>query len=465
MRDFCVRDGYTRDYEADECVVCQAFCGPGEYVSGHCTASLDTTECSHCPEHTYEEGGVCVPCLATPETCTGDLVSTCGVASESDTSHCVCGPSYCVEDDGTCGGCSHVRVYEHIPHGSISFGQDIAINDRFLAVGVPGYGNAGRVFVYERSPDGTWTNPVEIASPRGESYENFGKAVAFQSELFLIVGADAADAHHTDSGLVYSFTYDVDAGVWDEIVEARILTGDHGDRLGNSIDTNAEGKMIVGSSNSHYESSQGGIAEVWHFSESKWVREARFVHSLGGGSRMFGVAVAIDGNYAVVGSGESGSTVEVFEFSAGSWTFVASLTRPSGSHLQYGSAIAVEGDIIVVGAPQTTNGNAYVYRRIASVWREVYLLSADDASSGYEFGYGVAISDGTIFVGSPSRSGGGAVYVYDQVTTDVWVQRPVTVAESGGTGGRSVAVWNGTVATIERQAPYHVYAYECECGA
>src|SRR5262245_22392399 len=73
---------------------------------------------------------------------------------------------------------------------------------------------------------------------------------------------------------------------------------------------------------------------------------------------------------------------------------------------KFGSAVAIDGDRIVVGSPdakppgKTANGVAYVYRRGPAGWAFEQELSASDGAAFDSFGIAVAIDGNTILVGA-----------------------------------------------------------------
>src|SRR5262245_15292560 len=97
---------------------------------------------------------------------------------------------------------------------------------------------------------------------------------------------------------------------------------------------------------------------------------------------------------------------------------------------QTGEALAVDGDVAVLGAPfdddfGSWSGSAYVYERVGGQWVEAAKLHASDAVSDDRFGFSVAIDHGVIVVGTRYKQdmgyGTGAAYVYEQVG-GVWTQ-------------------------------------------
>ena len=112
-----------------------------------------------------------------------------------------------------------------------------------------------------------------------------------------------------------------------------------------------------------------------------------------------------------------------------SWTQDAVLTASDGSagdNAAFGSAIAISGDTVVVGAPNVdVNGNAdqgvvYVFTRVSTGWAtttETAKLTASDGATDDLFGGDVSISGDTIVVGAQEHnSSKGAAYVFVKPT-------------------------------------------------
>ncbi len=133
-----------------------------------------------------------------------------------------------------------------------------------------------------------------------------------------------------------------------------------------------------------------------------------------------------------------------------------------------GGAVAVSGAVMVVGSVGNSTdandqnveqnaGAAFVFEKINGVWVQTAKLVATDRAGGpgaaaYEFGRAVAVSGGTIVVGSPynytdaalqnSRNQAGAAYVFEKVA-NVWTQKQKIVAadrDNADSFGRAVAI-------------------------
>ena len=135
----------------------------------------------------------------------------------------------------------------------------------------------------------------------------------------------------------------------------------------------------------------------------------------------------------------------------------------------FGAAVAVDGTIAVVGAPEddddgSSSGAAYVFRFDGAAWAHEQKLTASDADGGDDFGFWVAISGDTIVVGSPrddtvagNNAGSAYVYVFDG-GQQLWIEQDHLFASDAGADdrfGSSVAIDGDTLlvgATQEDEA-------------
>ncbi len=148
----------------------------------------------------------------------------------------------------------------------------------------------------------------------------------------------------------------------------------------------------------------------------------------------FGNAVAIDGetlvvaeflNSATPGRGDAGAAWVYSGVPGGFSAPVRIVASDGGKGDVFGTAVDVDGDVIIVGAgaSQETNvpyraGAAYVFDRTGASWTEREVLRAADRFDGERFGDAVAVSGTSALVGAPFDIngfgfGGGAAYSYD----------------------------------------------------
>jgi hypothetical protein len=92
----------------------------------------------------------------------------------------------------------------------------------------------------------------------------------------------------------------------------------------------------------------------------------------------------------------------------------------SGSGDNFGSVVAMSGDVAVVGAPAQEGGRAYLFAVTAAGWKQVAMLRGSDTATADDFGLSIAIAGSTVAVGAPAHAG-GRVYLFTD-TAGGWRQ-------------------------------------------
>jgi len=152
----------------------------------------------------------------------------------------------------------------------------------------------------------------------------------------------------------------------------------------------------------------------------------------------FGYSVAISGNTIVVGAPEetingnqSQGAVYVFVKPPSGWgnmTQTARLTASNGAAFdRFGVSVAISGDTVAVGAPQTARdggfvaGSVYVFVQPQGGWHDMTQtaeLNTSDEGAGTYFGGSVAIrGDTVVSTGAFGENGPGTGYVFVQPPT------------------------------------------------
>ena len=130
----------------------------------------------------------------------------------------------------------------------------------------------------------------------------------------------------------------------------------------------------------------------------------------------FGLAVDVDSDRLIVGApNENGGIGRAYVFvrSEGTWALESQLDPSDATPGRgFGRAVALRGDIALVGAPLVTPGAVYVFRRNGSTWNETRQIRPSDAPQATGFGWSVDFADAFVVVGSPLQRP-GAVYVFE----------------------------------------------------
>ncbi len=147
-----------------------------------------------------------------------------------------------------------------------------------------------------------------------------------------------------------------------------------------------------------------------------WVQQGKLTASDGQAENIFGSAIAVSGNTIVVGAAgvedESGAAY-VFTRPDDGWTTMnetAKLTPSDSASLDwFGYSVAMDGDIIVVGAPggptsySQTTGSTYIFVKPEEGWvdmTETAKLTASDGGIDDRFGLSVGMNGDTVVVGA-----------------------------------------------------------------
>jgi len=132
----------------------------------------------------------------------------------------------------------------------------------------------------------------------------------------------------------------------------------------------------------------------------------------------FGRSSAIGSGRLVVGApgiAEGMGAAFLFENVDGVWSETAELyASDERSFDDFGRAVAISGELIVVGAPgrDSSSGGVYVFERNAAGWTEAAILTRGCHRSGAQFGRSVALAGTTLLVGAPGES---VVHVFRRV--------------------------------------------------
>ena len=196
-----------------------------------------------------------------------------------------------------------------------------------------------------------------------------------------------------------------------------------------------------------------------------FVQQQKLTANNGAANTGFGTAVAISGNTMVVGTGYDSpfgslamGAAYVFTESGFTWSQTQELTAPNGpADLGFGSAVAISGNTIVVGASEAvvggnnSEGAAYVFTYSGTNWAETQELNPSTSVQFAHFGAAVAISGETMVVGAfgttvGSNSFQGAAYVFTESGT-TWSSETELTAPGGAADdfGDALAIEGGTI--------------------
>ena len=246
---------------------------------------------------------------------------------------------------------------------------------------------------------------------------NEGDALGYSAAVdgeYAVVGARYYDVGtYTNQGA--AFVYRKDGTEW--IYDAMLKTGTNTSPayFGFSVDTDGT-RIIVGAQmQTHVNPDCDGMAYIYERTTGGWVLEKGLAEWDG---LLYGSSVAIDGDYAVVGMpGQDPIPVEshvyiYYRDPSTGWGLQQTLSGLHGEYYYFGSSVAIDGDYAVIGS--TDSGVTYVYKRSGTTWTLFQELSS--GSTNDSFGNKVAIEGTTAVVAAyfddENGTDAGAVYVF-----------------------------------------------------
>jgi hypothetical protein len=221
-----------------------------------------------------------------------------------------------------------------------------------------------------------------------------------------------------------------------------------------------------------------GAAYVLQKDQAGWSHVLKLVPDDAATGDSFGYRVALSDTVAAITSytaSPNGNTSQgaAYIFNrGGSWTQQQKLLADDGVAFDnLGASAAIDGTTVYIGAngaivgSNAAQGALYEFTLSNGAWVQSQKIIADDGAAFDNFGFSVAVRDGTMFIGAPSvaidgTNGQGAVYVYSAVNGD-WTQvQKLTSSDSHtfGAFGESVA-FDGTTLIVGASGASAAYAF------
>jgi len=369
------------------------------------------------------------------------------------------------------------------------FGYSVAVDGDYAIVSAiyeddAGGGNSGKAYIYNVSTSSlvhTLDNPNDFSS---SSEDQFGNSVAISGNYAIVGASREDDVSGSTSGKAYIF--DVTTGALVHTLDNPNVYGTStSDYFGISVAISGDYAIVGAYAEDDADGSASGKAYIFDVTTGAllYTLDNPTAYGTSAGDR-FGGAVAISGNYAIVGAemeddavafenddgdeefivGFGSGKAYIFDVTTGA--LVHTLDNPnahSNSDDDYfGNSVAISGDYAIVGAyAESDNGGDYsgkAYIFDVTTGALVHTLdnpNPDGSSLGDEFGRFVAISGDYAIVSAtgedespktPTNYNSGKVYIYN-VTSGALVEtldNPNAYdTEVNDRFGRSVAISDG----------------------
>lgn len=367
--------------------------------------------------------------------------------------------------------------------GSVNdiFSWSVAISGDLALVGAPwatgnGVQGTGQVYLFHRDLGGEnqWGEYSALSPSDGRNGDHFGESIAINGDVIVAGAHQHRVDGNTFQGAAYLFDRNYGgADAWGQTWKLTGSDGATGDRFGGTVTIDGQA-IAIGAAEADVDGDlDQGAVYVYRGSGSAWAFEAKPIAADGLANDRYGATLSLDGTLAlfgapqdsVGGNAEQGSAYihDRNAGGAGAWGQVRQLTAGDGAAGDlFGSAVAIHGEIALVGAPytdiagQTDQGAVYVFRRNlggADQWGQVLKVVASDGAAGDRFGAAISLQGDTVVIGAPGvQADRGAAYVLARNSggIDTWGELQKIMASDGEAGDQfgSAVVLDSVFAAI-----------------
>ena len=302
-------------------------------------------------------------------------------------------------------------------------GKGAGISGDIVAVAASGdddLGNSsGAVYLFSRTHDedgrNYWIEAAKIKPADGAPGHGFGQSLAISGET-MVVSSPGHDEFGKTSGAVYIFEKESGAGNWVEVTRLEPNELEAGDEFGGHVDVDSN-TIIVSVSGDDDAGVEAGAVYVFERetgNPGSWIQVKKITAGDTTTGDVFGDALAIDGDIIVVGArrnddrGDESGSAYVFRKDEGgveNWGEVAKLVPDDGAAGDwFGISMAIDGDMAVVGAltadsPAENSGSAYIFQRNSGGPENWGMVKKLTVSdAASEDWYGIVAIDGDVVV-------------------------------------------------------------------
>lgn len=319
--------------------------------------------------------------------------------------------------------------------GATSFGRAVSVFSETLVVSTPGTSLGGVIAIYSRQPEG-WRLDQEWVDPSVLPDGRIGLSVSHAGGVLVsgAYGAAIAEVFEQDG-----------SGVWSHAASLNCQDGEIDGIVSLCVAATDGSSVVVGAEYDHHPAETGAAYVFERVGPGQWQRVARLFASDARAGDYFGHAVAIDGDVLVVGAPElsnfQAGSAYVFERNAsGAWLEVEKLWAPVTDLNAIGLSVGVYGETVLVGAPAATvdgglKGAVYVYSRShVGAWPLTQTLVPSDGEVADQFGWSVSLDGDWAVIGARNDSHAdsiiaGSAYLFHRDGDGVWREKFKLVAD------------------------------------
>tara|TARA_Y100000034_G_scaffold112889_1_gene147304 strand:+ start:233 stop:5500 length:5268 start_codon:yes stop_codon:yes gene_type:complete len=367
------------------------------------------------------------------------------------------------------------------------FGHSVVVGDGVAVIGAPHAGNpeqgtlvhgVGAIYIYRYESGLGWIESQKILGEQvspvdlqqlGSSVDLFqADNTSILNEDRIIAGAIDDSECGSDSGAAYIFKKN--GSNWSK--EQKLIAWDCGNwphLFSNSVAL-SDSYAFVGARGDDDKGYASGAVYVFKWNGNSWIQHQKLVANDGTEFDWFGSSISVSNDFLIVGamyddrhpSGSESSKGGVYVFKidkGGYWQHqYPQLEVVGGDGDEFGSSVAIQGNVIAIGARRVQNSNGsqgavYIFEnQIGESWFQTHKLTPSDGGAGDGFGNSVSMYGDSILIGSyrsnGNSTGSGSVYLFNKIEDSQWVQSKKFASSDGNSSdefGNSVSIYGDVI--------------------
>jgi hypothetical protein len=346
-----------------------------------------------------------------------------------------------------------------------TFGLFVSLDGDTVLIGAPFDDDngidSGSAYVFTHTGT-TWTQQAKLLASDGAAGDTFGCSVALSGDTALI-GAGLDDDNGNASGSAYVFTRT--GTTWTQQQKLLPSDGHLEDHFGDATVSLKGETALIGAYMDDDNGADSGSAYIFTRTGTTWIQQQKLLPSDGAGNDIFGLAVSLDGDNALIGgewnddNGTNSGSAYIFTRTGATWTQQAKLLPSDGKAGDiFGVFVSLNGNTALIGAAGdddagSESGSAYVFIRTGTTWTQQQKLIASDGSRDDHFGgFSFALDGDTALISAKYDDDNGA----DSGSVYVFTKSSLTYSIAGGLGVNLKITNNGTTDADDVSWQIHV---------
>ncbi|RZK23973.1 MAG: hypothetical protein EOO63_17395, partial [Hymenobacter sp.] len=306
------------------------------------------------------------------------------------------------------GSCDLFTLDAPVPQFRNYYGTRTSVSERFAIVGAsnPIDSLLGKAHIYEQV-GGVWVHRQTLSAPGTRAIDAYANHVYIDENTALVAAYNYRSPRTSNAHIGAIYVYTRQGSQWVQtgfITNPSATAGGFGYSIAKSGST-----VIVGCTYNGTQNHPVFVFQQPAVPTQPWTLAATLLPTGANIGYDFGDAIAIEGDNIVVGAPnavaaitQSQAAVYFYHRTAGVWSLTQTQSYPRFSLV--GNGVAVHGKYAVLCGDAgigVTSFNVQVYEQVGTTWQlKQTLLNPDNAAYGY--GRAVALNAGVLLLASPS---------------------------------------------------------------